>query len=190
MAGSNAGVGGIYNHVNFNLYHYAGNNPVKYIDPTGRASLELGLGLGVAGKIKIGHNNNKWEFSWRIGFGYGFLASIDFNDESFTGDNYSSLGIYIEGNLSLDSGEYSLGVDSQIGIEGVISVDGSSDFNIQNDANVSITYGGDVTAGISVDNGVLEITPPSFDTERAPSLGVDGMIFAGFGGSGVLKEDE
>ena len=35
MAGSNAGVGGIYNHVNFNLYHYAGNNPIKYRDPTG-----------------------------------------------------------------------------------------------------------------------------------------------------------
>jgi len=35
MAGSNAGAGGIYNQVNFNLYHYAGNNPIKYTDPTG-----------------------------------------------------------------------------------------------------------------------------------------------------------
>ena len=34
MSGSSAG-GGIYNTVNFSLYHYAGNNPVKYTDPTG-----------------------------------------------------------------------------------------------------------------------------------------------------------
>ena len=35
MSGTSAGEGGIYNTVNFSLYHYAGNNPVKYTDPTG-----------------------------------------------------------------------------------------------------------------------------------------------------------
>jgi RHS repeat-associated protein len=29
------GMGGVYNTVNLNLYHYAGNNPVKYTDPDG-----------------------------------------------------------------------------------------------------------------------------------------------------------
>ena len=32
------GMGGIYNTVNLHLYHYAGNNPVKYEDPDGRES--------------------------------------------------------------------------------------------------------------------------------------------------------
>lgn len=36
MAGPNAGAGGIYNQINFNRYHYAGNNPIKYINPDGR----------------------------------------------------------------------------------------------------------------------------------------------------------
>jgi RHS repeat-associated protein len=29
------GMGGVFNVVNLHVYHYAGNNPVKYIDPTG-----------------------------------------------------------------------------------------------------------------------------------------------------------
>jgi RHS repeat-associated protein len=29
------GMGGVFNYVNLHAYHYAGNNPVKYVDPTG-----------------------------------------------------------------------------------------------------------------------------------------------------------
>ena len=38
-AGNLPGMGGIYNSVNGNLYHYAGNNPVKYTDPDGRIGI-------------------------------------------------------------------------------------------------------------------------------------------------------
>jgi RHS repeat-associated protein len=30
------GQGGVFNYVNLHVYHYAGNNPVKYVDPDGR----------------------------------------------------------------------------------------------------------------------------------------------------------
>ena len=32
------GMGGVFNAVNLHLYHYAGNNPVKYTDPDGKFS--------------------------------------------------------------------------------------------------------------------------------------------------------
>jgi RHS repeat-associated protein len=34
--GNLPGMGGVYNLINLHLYHYAGNNPVKYTDPDGR----------------------------------------------------------------------------------------------------------------------------------------------------------
>lgn len=51
------GMGGVFNHINSNLYHYAGNNPVKYTDPDGRVG-ELALGFSwlpfVDGPLPIG----------------------------------------------------------------------------------------------------------------------------------------
>ena len=34
-------MGGIFNHINGNLYHYAGNNPIKYTDPDGRTNVYI-----------------------------------------------------------------------------------------------------------------------------------------------------
>ena len=33
------GMGGVFNAINLNVYHYAGNNPVKYTDPDGKISI-------------------------------------------------------------------------------------------------------------------------------------------------------
>ena len=34
--GNLPGMGGVFNYVNLHVYHYAGNNPVKYVDPNGK----------------------------------------------------------------------------------------------------------------------------------------------------------
>jgi RHS repeat-associated protein len=53
--GNLPGTGGIYNYVNLHVYHYAGNNPVKYVDPDGRQSLPYFTSQGYFGYL-LKHN--------------------------------------------------------------------------------------------------------------------------------------
>ncbi len=46
------GLGGVFNPINLNAYHYAGLNPVKYVDPDGNATAEtLSLGAKFLGGV-------------------------------------------------------------------------------------------------------------------------------------------
>jgi RHS repeat-associated protein len=39
--GNLPGMGGVFNYVNLHVYHYAGNNPVKYLDPDGSSLKDI-----------------------------------------------------------------------------------------------------------------------------------------------------
>ena len=45
--GSKKGNGGIYNSINFNTYHYCGNNPIRYVDPNGENQPEMEFDSGL-----------------------------------------------------------------------------------------------------------------------------------------------
>ncbi|EMB39889.1 RHS repeat-associated core domain-containing protein [Treponema denticola ATCC 33520] len=77
------GMGGVFNVVNLHVYHYAGNNPVKYVDPDGKKMVEgdyiRETNLSFPDMIYLWDTNNKkYNYSKSIlgWFGIG-QSSID-----------------------------------------------------------------------------------------------------------------
>ena len=70
--GNLPGQGGIFNTVNMHVYHYAGNNPVKYVDPDGR---ESGY---VRRKDSVGGMGHAGVFVKRMDGKYAFTEIIPF----------------------------------------------------------------------------------------------------------------
>ena len=70
------GMGGIYNTVNLQLYHYAGNTPIRYADPTGKWTATLTInaaaGAGIEGTVGVGLVLG---FSLKNGFSIGLVET-------------------------------------------------------------------------------------------------------------------
>lgn len=134
------GMGGVYNTVNASLYHYAGNNPVKYTDPDGNDIQAIYLGgagakLIVGGDVSVGiawDDNGNYALAVTGSVGVGMEAGVNL---PFTPAGSISTGT----NLNDLKGIGAFKVDGDASIYGL-------------ETNVSVVF------GINVDNENSEVT--------------------------------
>jgi hypothetical protein len=93
--GNLPGMGGVFNVVNLHVYHYAGNNPVKYTDPDGRKVFMIGV-TGTTGAAGTGETyevgiaisvdkNGQWEVGTYQVSGFGFMVAVGTASITVTG---------------------------------------------------------------------------------------------------------
>ena len=71
------GMGGVFNTVNVNLYHYVDNNPVKYTDPDGRITrYDYAYQLRTQGKKTQAESMEKKAASDNQGFNYNLIKEF------------------------------------------------------------------------------------------------------------------
>jgi hypothetical protein len=99
-------MGGVFNVVNLHTYHYAGNNPVKYVDPDG----ESPLASGIAGAISAGLFEVAIQGAGNIVEGKGFFEDINKKDVVISmalgfAAGATGVGLGAQGKKAVDAGK-------------------------------------------------------------------------------------
>jgi len=155
------GNGGVFNVVNLNLYHYAGNNPVKYSDPDGRMDCGIYDNHGNYTQNTIQDNNHI----------YGILIRAPESYSTVNGNNKSARGqdtlIIVNQNLNES---VSIPVSSVANMSGSTLSDtlAESDFTLTYDPNSSSQYAPNV---FTITSGTLIPEIPLQEGESINSNG-------------------
>ena len=181
------GMGGVYNLVNLHVYHYAGNNPVKYVDPDGKFGVDPDNNIISADLADINDLNAALNsFQVLQHEGYKVVATDKQTGSSIEYYNYSAMNDGISrmsGELDYSSPEAFL---SSLGLMGdIISFTGEL-LNSASTIGAGNIINAGVTAASAINNGM---NWNNYSTEEKTMAGVDFAVnligFAGLPGAGV-----
>jgi hypothetical protein len=171
------GMGGVYNYVNLHLYHYAGNNPVKLVDPDGRIDIRVGFGNGIAIKLHIQLKDGKLTTGVKVGVGYGGEAKVAFNDTS--PQVGTRLSASAEGAIGIKQGGYKTGLSAEVST--------NTDGVMTNKASLSMSVpGSNESASLTISDGRFNSNIASKSSGDISGVlpqeyGGEAMVFAGVG---------
>jgi len=166
-AGGLPGMGGIFNSVNLSLFHYAGNNPIRYVDPDGRLPEDA---VPLEGKKKDMVTNAQEKAISDIDKFMKKLQSFDGADLSFQKRIYDIVGYDISKENQLNIVKESV---QKIGLS--LSEMEPQDYKYDprpKDYHVAAyveTKDGIVLYGSPIFKKTIYLTPVAFDEKELPS---------------------
>jgi len=110
-------MGGVYNPINLNVYHYAGLNPVKMVDPTGEKvcvvtviSINCTSIIGARYQLGFAVDSNYDVYKYKsinptIGLNFGIGGNVSVASSNTAPEYFDSSFVTLEGSYTIWSGE-------------------------------------------------------------------------------------